>query len=230
MLKKQTVWLLTMLSLMVVLSAYYLISPSNNDLAAVENGEPEAEETMATATGGTAETEQDTAAEDTSGTEEEQATEGTADAGEENTTEETSGTEEEMAAEENGAEVNDIANTGEDELFTTIRMEVQDERSMEKDRLTDMVASSSTSTDEKNQALESIDTLEEVSTKESILEDSIIGANGYSDVLVRSEEDKVHVHLKTEELSSTEAVNVMQMVRDEFGEVPVDVNFQPTDA
>ncbi len=38
LLKKQTVWLLTMLSLVVVLSVYYITSPEqkSNDLAAVE--------------------------------------------------------------------------------------------------------------------------------------------------------------------------------------------------
>ncbi|MDY0396479.1 hypothetical protein RWE15_21865 [Virgibacillus halophilus] len=38
MLKKQTVWLLTMLSLMIVLSVYYVMSPNNDDLAYVNDG------------------------------------------------------------------------------------------------------------------------------------------------------------------------------------------------
>jgi len=182
MLKKQTVWLLTMLSLMIVLSVYYMISPGSEDLAYIDEGETEAEETAAES--------------------------------------------QELDGE---AEVDEINNLGGDELFTTIRMELQDERSMKKDRLTAVVASSDASPEEKDQALRDIDKLEEVSTKESILEETIVKANGYEDVLVRSEEDTVHVHVKVDELSQTEANNIMQMVRDEFGEVTVDVNFQPTD-
>lgn len=180
MLKKQTVWLLTMLSLMIVLSVYYMISPGSEDLAYIDNGD--AEQTSA----------------DPESVDEE-------------------------------AEVDDIENLGGDELFTTIRMELQDERSMKKDRLTAVVASSDATPEEKDQALNDIDALEEIATKEAILEETIIKANGYEDVLVRADEETVHVHVKANELSETEANNIMQMVRDEFGKITVNVNFQPTD-
>ncbi|MFD1038448.1 SpoIIIAH-like family protein [Virgibacillus byunsanensis] len=182
MLKKQTVWLLTMLSLMIVLSVYYLTSPTSEDLAYIDNGETDSEETATSESG------------------------------------------EEM----DGTEVDDISNLGQDELFTTIRMDLNDERSMKKQRLEDIVASSSATTEEINEALNEIDTIDQISTKESILEDSIIASANYQDVLVRSEDEKIHVHVKVEELSKEETVNIMQMVRDEFGEVTVDVNFQPT--
>ncbi|UJL44812.1 SpoIIIAH-like family protein [Virgibacillus sp. NKC19-16] len=186
MLKKQTVWLLTMLSLMIVLSVYYMTSDSE-DIAYIDDGQSDQGEAVTT----------DSEAE----------TEGEA-----------------------GAEVEDINNVGQDELFTTLRMEVQDQRSMEKDRLTDVVASSTASSDEKDQALKDIDVLEEAATKETILEEQIMGAAAYQDVLVRSEDDKVHVHVKVDSLSESEANNIMQMVRDEFGEVVVDVNYQPTES
>jgi len=180
MLKKQTVWLLTMLSLMIVLSAYYLISPEGEELAYIEDGQPTSEETVGT------------------------------------------------ESEDTGAEVEDISNVGQDEMFTTIRMEIQDERSAKKERLTDVVASANANAEEKAEATEEIDKLEELSTKESILEEQIIGATGYPDVLVRSDGSKVHIHVKAEELSSSEVVNIMQMSRDEFGEIPAEVNFQST--
>jgi stage III sporulation protein AH len=180
MLKKQTVWLLTMLSLMIVLSVYYMISPGSEDLAYIEGGD--AEQTTA-----------------------------------------------ETTDPESEAEIDDIRSLGGDELFTTIRMDLQDERSMKKDRLTAVVASSEASPEEKDQALSDIDAIEESATKESILEETIIQSNQYEDVLVRSDEDIVHVHVKTEELSDTEANHIMQMVRDEFGEMRVNVNFQPVE-
>ncbi|QKY69300.1 SpoIIIAH-like family protein [Lentibacillus sp. CBA3610] len=190
MLKKQTVWLLTMLSLMIVLSVYYMTSPDNGgDLAYFDQGENTSEEAAST---------------DTS---EDEATEG-----------------------EQDANVDDISNLGEDQLFTTIRMEIQDERSQSKDRLNDVVASSSASVEEKNEARDEMNQLDEISRKESVLEESIIAAADYSDVLVRHEDDKVLVHVKqTEQLSNSEVVNIMQMVRDEFGDVTVDVDYQPAE-
>lgn len=182
MLKKQTVWLLTMLSLMIVLSIYYMTSPDNEDLAYIDTGKESSKETTA----------------------------------------------EEPAKNDTDAEVDNVANVGEDELFTTLRMELEDERSATTERLNEIVASSSASLEEKNKARDDINVLEQVSTKESILEESILAAAEYQDVLVRSDGEKVHVHVKVDELSKEEAVNIMQMVRDEFGEVTVDVNFQPT--
>jgi len=184
MLKKQTVWLLTMLSLMIVLSFYYMTSDTE-DLAYIDNGSSDSEEAAAT----------------------------------------------DQVEEDGDAEVSDVNNVGEDELFTTIRMELQDKRSMQKDRLKEAVASSSTSTNEKNEALNEMEVMDNVASKETILQDSILSATAeYEDVLVRAEDEKVHVHVKVDELSKEEVVNIMQMVKDEFGEVTVDVNFQPTES
>lgn len=186
MLKKQTVWLLTMLSLMIVLSVYYMLSPNGDDLAYIEDGQPASEEASTTTDVG-----------DIEGTED--------------------------------AEVDDITNLGQDELFATIRMEVQDDRSKRISRLTDVVASASANAEEKEEALNEIDVLENLDAKEAILEEQIVGATGYEDVLVRTDSEKVHVHVKVDELTETEVVNIMQMVRDEFGEeIKTEVNFQPT--
>ncbi|MFD1850590.1 SpoIIIAH-like family protein [Oceanobacillus bengalensis] len=192
MLKKQTVWLLTMLSLMIVLSVYYLISPDNGDLAYVNTGDEDSEQTQ---------TDSSTEAEKVSG-------DATGD-----------------------AVIDDMTNVGGNELFTTIRMELEDDRSIEKERLEEIVTSGDASAEDKEGALQSIDVLADVSRKESILEESILSSSEYQDVLVRTEEDKVHVHVEAGELlSDTEVVNIMQMVRDEFGkDITVDVNYQPAD-
>ncbi|HIS29750.1 MAG TPA: SpoIIIAH-like family protein [Candidatus Avamphibacillus intestinigallinarum] len=190
MLKKQTVWLLTMLSLIIVLSAYYMLSPNNGDLAYIDQGEDETETTS-----GEAKTKKD-----------------------------------QLSEKDEKGDVTDVENVGQDELFTTIRMELQDERSKKEDRLNEVIASSSTSTEEKNQALEDINDLENASTKETILQDSIMSLKEkYQDVLVRSEKEKVHVHVKVDKLSKGEVIEIMQLVRDEFGDKKVDVNYQSTD-
>ncbi|MDY0408401.1 SpoIIIAH-like family protein [Virgibacillus soli] len=182
MLKKQTVWLLTMLSLMVVLSVYYILSPGNNDLAYIDDGKKtENKETTV-----------------------------------------------DSAAEEGDATVEDIS-PGKDELFTTLRMDLDDDRSRAIARLKEVVAASEVSTEEKNKALDDITEIEQTTTKETTLEKTIIAANEYEDVLVRSNGEKVHVHVKIDKLTNEEVVQIMQMVRDEFGDVKVDVNYQQTE-
>ncbi|TFJ93708.1 SpoIIIAH-like family protein [Lentibacillus salicampi] len=191
MLKKQTVWLLTMLSLMIVLSVYYMTSPGNSgDLAYVDQEENNSEEAASSDTSDGKTTEGDT-----------------------------------------DADVNDISELGDDQLFASIRMEIQDDRSETKDRLDDVVASSTASVEEKSDARDEMNQLDERSRKESILEDSIIAAADYSDVLVRHEDDKVIVHVQeSEPLSNSEAANIMQMVNDEFGEIPVTIDYQTVES
>lgn len=182
MLKKQTVWLLTMLSLMIVLSVYYITSPGDMGDQAFINDTQTDDEVVST---------------------DSESTEGEA-----------------------GVE---ISNVGQDELFTTIRMKIENERSMTKDRLEDVVASNAATTEQKNEALNDMAVLEELATKESVLEETILSANQYKDVLVRSDGEKVQVHVKTEdELSKQETVQIMQKVKDEFGGLPVIVEFKPT--
>lgn len=171
MLKKQTVWLLTMLSLMVVLSVYYILSPKTNEVAYINDGNNENNEEVS---------------EDVEGNDD--------------------------------MDVEDITGEDDDDTFARIRLDVQDKRSEKKSRLNDVVASSSASPDEKNDALEKVDSMEERSSAESILEESILAESDYDDVLVRSNEDKVFVHVETSDLSDEEVVNIMQMVNDEYDE------------
>src|SRR5690625_384918 len=191
MLKRQTVWLLTMLSLLIVLSVYYMSLKDNNDLAYMNTDDQMLEEPTLT------DENKDT----------------------------------------NDIIVENIKPSNDDELFTTIRLELQNERSMKKDLLKDIVASASATTEEKNEALNDIELLDQLTSKEMILQDTILASTDrYEDVLVRYDEHqdndqkKVHVHVKVDELSKEEVVNIMQMVRDEFGQVTVDVNFQPTES
>src|SRR5690606_36827962 len=112
MLKKQTVWLLTMLSLMIVLSVYYM-SQDRDDLAFINNGD---------------------------------------EANYENASSETTTGDEDVNVTPSTPEGN--------ELFTVLRMEVQDERSIKKDRLQDIVASSTASAEEKKQAYDEMDAID----------------------------------------------------------------------
>jgi len=186
MLKKQTVWLLTMLSLMIVLSFYYMFSSNSNEVAFLDNDEDEEQADEATVTD----------------------------------------------AEDEGTEVDDVSNLGQDQLFETLRLELQDKRSKEVSRLEDVVASNSSSTKEKNEAYDDIDAIEQNQSKESMLEESLLSSSDYEDVLVRyddKDDSKVHVNVIADELPEDQALDIMQEVRDEFGEIPVDVNHQPVE-
>ncbi|RWZ60112.1 SpoIIIAH-like family protein [Halobacillus fulvus] len=178
MVKKQTVWLLTMLSLLIVLSVYYMTSPDNGEMAFIQ------EEEWAEMT-------------------------------------EEAGT---MEAAEDGTVISQLST---DELFAAIRLEQQNKRDQLQEQLSEIVASSSFSTEEKNEALEKMETLKETQSKEAILENTIQASVPYDDVLVRAEEDVVYVTVQAEELSKTETNQIIQMVSDEFGERTVQVQFQP---
>src|SRR5699024_7538145 len=119
MLKKQTVWLLTMLSLMIVLSIYYMTS-DQEDIAYIETEDSSLEETI----------------------QEEESDE--------------------------GEEIEDVREIEQNEFFTTIQMELEDERNVKKDSLKDIVASTDATTKEINSALDEMDELDSIAAKESI--------------------------------------------------------------
>ncbi|MBX0358676.1 SpoIIIAH-like family protein [Halobacillus sp. Nhm2S1] len=181
MVKKQTVWLLTMLSLLIVLSVYYMTSPDNGEMAFIQEDE-------------WAEITEDAA-------------------GQEGV--ETTG---------DGTVISQIST---DELFSAIRLDMQNQRDQMQEQLSEIVASSDFSTEEKNEALEKMETIKANQSKESIIENTIRASASYDDVLVRAEDDVVHVTVKADELSKTETNNIIQMVSDEFGKKEVQVQFQP---
>ena len=185
MLKKQTVWLLTMLSLMIVLSVYYMNSPSGGELAFLgENSKNE----------------------ETTGS----------------ISDEASG-EMENASDEQSAEYSST----EDDLFTLIRMDLEETRSSRREQLEDIFVSSEASTDEKYQAYDEMQQIDNLSSKELIVEETLKSENGYTDVLVRPKDGSIIVTVKADELSKVEANEIMQMVYDEFGTKEVEVKFQP---
>lgn len=193
MIKKQTVWLITMLSLMVVLSVYYMtLDPAEDEFVHTDRNQDANDSNVISDLVTNEEKDEDD--------------------------------EEETNWDEEDVTIHDITNVGRDELFTTIRMELQNQRSMQKSRYEDIVASSTTTVEEKNDALDSIHSLEKIDTKETILQNRILStSNAYEDVLVRYEDDLIYVHVQADELSTPEANYIMQLVKDEFGEMEVTI-------
>ncbi|MFE8702524.1 SpoIIIAH-like family protein [Cytobacillus sp. FJAT-54145] len=186
LLKKQTVWLLTMLSLVVVLSVYYITSPQQgSDMAGVQEESQENEVT----------------------------TEGQETTGEEMTTE----------GEEGESVISSIAS---DEVFETLRLKLDEDRSKMKEELTEIMASTDLPTEKRSEAYDKIQELDEIAQKESVLE-TLIVAMGYEDALVRADGDKVRITVKAEKHSPTAANEILQLVKNEIGQLHAVVEFQP---
>lgn len=169
LLKKQTVWLLTMLSLVVVLSVYYITSPEQggNDLTNV--------------------------------------------AVEEETKEQ-----EQLSTTETDPDSSVITNASGDEMFETLRLSLNDERSKLKEDLETIVGSTDLPAAERSAAKDKIDQLDEVAKKEETLEKLILAMN-YEDVLVRADGNDVRVTVKAKELSRKEANQIIREVENEIG-------------
>lgn len=187
LLKKQTVWLLTMLSLVVVLSVYYITTPDGKSNKNV-------------------------------------ATEQAKDQAKENTGIETSGKDKEAAEgqgltvqeSEDGSVISQISN--DDDLFTALRMEINDSRSKMKASLKTMVGNNELSSDAKVKAYDDLQKLEAIEGKERVIEMLIKGKN-YEDALVRVEGDKVKITVKSKDQSKTAANEILRLVNSELGDL-----------
>ena len=172
LLRKQTVWLLTMLSLVAVLSVYYITSPQETTVN---------QETESGNGGDSGNSDQSTV----------------------------------------------VSNETSDSAFEAMRMDLNDVRSKEKEELTAKVASSELSEEERVDAHEQIEQLDELSTKEDMLESMII-ALGYKDALVRADNHQIQITVKAEKPNPEAANKIIQMVTKEIGKTnAVAVEFQP---
>ncbi|MCM3762748.1 SpoIIIAH-like family protein [Alkalihalobacillus oceani] len=198
-LKKQTVWLLTMLSLIVVLSVYYVTSPNQipgDEVAYVgdeETGEMTLEQMPHEDQGSVVDMEEELA-------------EAMEEASEEG---EAAGNEEEAASET-------LSNAAGNDTFSTIRMDLQASRDRMAEELTQIVASADTSALMKSEAHDKRLELQRLAQNEATLE-TLIKAKGYEDVLVMTEEDRVRVIVQTDELSRAEANEIYHMTFDQLG-------------
>ncbi len=208
-LKKQTIWLLTMLSLIIVLSVYYVQAPSvtpNEEVAFVDQDEDEL-----------AADEKD-------------------EQGDEELTDEEQGLvtkieeEFEKVGEQEGEEDGDhvITNVTPSDTFAALRMELQAARDRLAEQYTEIVASEEASASMKSEAYDNNLQLLRLAQDEATLE-TLIKAKGYEDALVMAEEDQVHVIVRADELTKAEANEILRMTLDRFGkDANVAVSYQPS--
>ncbi|MFB4164597.1 SpoIIIAH-like family protein [Alteribacillus sp. JSM 102045] len=208
-LKKQTVWLMTMLSLTIVLAVYYITSP--NEVAEDSREADEAEEMPAAAEEEEwiewlSEEDMETAIEET---------EPPAEGGE-------TGEEAEIYTED------ESANT-EGNLFSELRLEREETQSKLREEYTDTIASDEFTAAEKSEAFDKREQLQEKQQNESLLE-SLIQSEGYEDAVVISEEDKTRIIVQAEELTKEEAVILNRLAAEHLGVSDIVIGHQATAA
>ncbi|MEG7356501.1 stage III sporulation ratchet engulfment protein SpoIIIAH [Bacillus vallismortis] len=219
MLKKQTVWLLTMLSLVVVLSVYYIMSPESKNAVQMKS------EKNASDSGEVA-TEKAPAKQDTkekSGPETETETE---------KEDGTKGTKDSSADKETSAEASEkgtvVTETADDDLFTTYRLDLEDARSKEREELNAIVSSDDATAKEKSEAYDKMTALSEVEGTEKQLE-TLIKTQGYKDALVNAEGDKINITVKSDKHSKSKATAIIDLVAKEIKTMKdVAVTFEPS--
>lgn len=208
MLKKQTVWLLTMLSLVVVLSVYYIMSPQGENAVTVEDTKSKGmEEKKAEPEKGT-----------DKGTEK--------NAEEKSTDKETNAKQEDV--ETSGKEGKAVSEQTDDELFTTYRLELEDKRSKQREEYNEIVSSDDATAQEKSEAYDQMTALSEAEGTERQLE-TLIKTKGYKDALVSAEGDKVNITVRSDKKSKSQAADIIDLVTKEMrGLDNVAVTFEPS--
>ena len=211
MLKKQTVWLLTMLSLVVVLSVYYVTTPDKMNTASPATGEKIGQEKQDTDKAVTNEAPKETPKK-------------------ENTSKETTNKEtdkKENAKKETSKKEGNVSVQSSDENFTALRMQMEDQRSEQKAKLQEVMSSTKASATEKNKAKVNFDAITTMETKQELLETVIKSQGGYPDALVRADGTDIRVTVKAAKHSQKEANKIIQLVRSEGGSKDVGVKFDP---
>ncbi|HDR8471575.1 TPA: SpoIIIAH-like family protein [Bacillus cereus] len=211
MLKKQTVWLLTMLSLVVVLSVYYVTTPDKMNTASPATGEKIGQEKQGTDKAVTNEAPKETPKK-------------------ENTSKETTNKEtdkKENTKKETSKKEGNVSVQSSDENFTALRMQMEDQRSEEKAKLQEVMNSSKSSATEKSKAKDNFDAITTMETKQELLETVIKSQGGYPDALVRADGTDIRVTVKAAKHSQKEANKIIQLVRSEGGSKDVGVKFDP---
>lgn len=179
MLKKQTVWLLTMLSLVIVLSVYYVTTPDSRNSNVVTSPV-------------------DQKAKDKTG-------------GDGTKTNQTN-------------QMNQTTKLSGDEQFAQLRLELEDKRNIAKEQLQEVMTSASSSADDKSKAMDQLQQLNDVATKEVLIE-TLIKSEGYKDALVRADGNDVRITVIAAQQSSKDANKIIQLVKGEIGPKHVAVKF-----
>jgi len=194
-LRKQTVWLLTMLAVMVVLSGYYLVKGPEEQMPAV-TGEPQQEEPLY---GVEVESkESDTPAPDAAPVEGQNGATGTPAA-------------DNAEATNQPVAVNDTLS----EVFQGYKMKREALIQQQKDEQLAIMGNSEASPQAIAEAKAKFDELSNLETATLNLEE-MLKASGYKDAVVYVQNDKVNVIVQKDKLTANEVVNIIAQVKQQL--------------
>ncbi|MFC5713319.1 SpoIIIAH-like family protein [Thalassorhabdus alkalitolerans] len=241
-LKKQTVWLVTMVSLIVVLGVYYMTAPPAVEQASQEEEVPGTEltdeEWVEWLEDGQVDIlideqepgeEVPSAEEETPGKEEgEEGGEEEGEAGGEEAEEGQEQEEEEAPAQMQETEAEEAstiaAPAAAEGMFSALRLEREETRSRLREDYTNTIASEDMSAAEKNDAHEKKENLQKTAQQESMLE-TLIQSQGYEDALVITEEDQVKIIVQAEKLTEQEVVEINKLAAEHLGKKDIAVGY-----
>ncbi|WP_416151754.1 SpoIIIAH-like family protein [Salipaludibacillus sp. HK11] len=113
-----------------------------------------------------------------------------------------------------------------DEMFDTIRLQRQDSRGRLNEEYKSVITSTETEPEIQVDALEKIETLQVMSQQEEMVE-TIIRSKGYEDALVMSDNGQVNIYVKSDELTKEQAVELYQLGYEHIGSEDIRVGYQP---
>ena len=208
-----------MLSLVVVLSVYYVTTPDKMNTASPATGEKIGQEKQGTDKAVTNETPIKETTKESSN--------------KENTSKETPNketnkeTDKKRVLQKKQVKEANVTVQSSDENFTALRMQMEDQRSEQKARLQEVMNSAKSSAIEKSKAKDNFDAITTMETKQELLETVIKSQGGYKDALVRADGTDIKVTVKAAKHSQKEANKIIQLVRSEGGSKDVGVKFDP---
>ena len=204
MINKQNLWFLTLFSLILVLSVYYITMP--NDLLLTNNGAVGSKKNEQTSVSKDTNTDttknEDTKKDDTKST----TTKDNKDNKDTNTT-----------TKDNKTDNNTTVTIKESETLEALRVSLNQEREAEKTKLQSLLTNSSATSEEKNNAYEKLQEINTVTSEEATLEKKLKEKYKMS-VFVKIENKEITVVVDNDKLDTTLAYNILSSVQEYFKE------------
>lgn len=204
MINKQNLWFLTLFSLILVLSVYYVTMP--NDLLLTNNGAVGSKKNEQTSVSKDTNTDttknEDTKKDDMKST----TTKDNKDNKDTNTT-----------TKDNKTDNNTTITIKESETLEALRVSLNQEREAEKTKLQSLLTNSSATSEEKNNAYEKLQEINTVTSEEATLEKKLKEKYKMS-VFVKIENKEITVVVDNDKHDTTLANNIMRSVQENFKE------------
>jgi len=204
MINKQNLWFLTLFSLILVLSVYYVTMP--NDLLLTNNGAVGSKKNEQTSVSKDTNTDttknEDTKKDDMKST----TTKDNKDNKDTNTT-----------TKDNKTDNNTTVTIKEGETLEALRVSLNQEREAEKTKLQSLLTNSSATSEEKNNAYEKLQEINTVTSEEATLEKKLKEKYKMS-VFVKIENKEITVVVDNDKHDTTLANNIMRSVQENFKE------------